>query len=127
MDIVFRDFFQLVDQCNMLSSSKITEKQVRNIITGPHCDYTDESIFNRIGLTIKMTNKKTEERKQLSSERMEKWRRILFICESELQVNPKLSDRQLTKIVNSYGIAVCHKTISTRLEIKELRARLLLQ
>ena len=74
-----------------------------------------------------MTNKKIEVRKQRSSERMEKWRRILLICESELQEDPKLSDRQLTKLINSYGIAVCHKTMSTRLEIKELRARMLLQ
>ena len=127
MDIIFRDFYELVDHCNQLSRDKITEKQVWKIISGLHRDYSDESIFNRIGITIKMTNKKTEERKQRKEESKEKWRRILLICESELQEDPKLSDRQLTKIIKSYGIAVCHKTMSTRLEIKELRARMLLQ
>jgi hypothetical protein len=126
-DIIFHDFWELVSHCNVLSRDKITEKQVWKIISGPHCDYSDDSIFNRIGITITMTNKKTEERKQRSEERKSTWKRVLLICESELESNPKLSDRQLTKIVNSYGIKVCHKTISTRFEIKELRVKLRMQ
>jgi hypothetical protein len=123
-DIIFHDFWELVSRCNVLSRDKITEKQVWKIISGPHWDYSDDSIFNRIGITITMTNKKTEERQRLKDENQEKWKRILLICESELEANPKLSDRQLTKVINSYSIKVCHKTISTRFEIKELRAKL---
>ena len=127
MDIISRDFYELVDHCNQLSRDKITDKQIMNIISGPHYDYSDEAIYNRIGITISMTNKKTDERQRLRDENKEKWKRILMICESELQTNPKLSDRQLSKIINVYGISVTHKTISTRLEIKELRARLLMK
>lgn len=126
-EIISHDFFRLLDHCNAKSTDKITDKQVLKIINGPHNDYSNESIFNRTGITITMSNKKTEERKQRRETREEKWRRILLICESELEINPKLSDRQLTKILTSYGIKVCHKTISTCAQLKELRTRLRMQ
>jgi hypothetical protein len=127
-NVIQRDFDDLFVYCNALHrTKKVTMKQYNSIVNGPRIPYRNGSISRHLDVDLKFKNKSKDEMLRKRDEKNEKWKRILLICESELQADPKLSDRQLTKILNTYGIKVCHKTISTRFEVKELRARLRMQ
>lgn len=122
--VIQRDFDDLFLLCNSLHHTEITKQQYNSIVTGPSYKYTKKTISDLLCVELKFKNKKNDKLKYNRDANDNMWKRIYVICESTLKINPRCGWEHLLNTVNSYGMKVCDKTLRTRSEIKELKARM---
>lgn len=125
MNVIQRDFDDLFMHCNALHRTKeVTKKQYDSIVNGPRIKYGKDAIHRHLDTELKFKNKRNDELQGNRDTKDNKWKRIYVICETVLENNPSSSWEHILNTVNSYGIDVSDKTLRTRPEVRELKARL---